>query len=464
MATLAPWKGFVKENLLRLPTVRDTLSPGLIETCCRQAGYHWRTSFWSPSTTMLTFLLQVLDGAKTLRAAVATLLTQLAAQGETQLPSPDPTAYCQARRRLPMPLILRLLLHLTRRMRTLVTPATGWQGRRVWVVDGSSASMPDTPELQQAFPQPPGQKKGCGFPVAQFVALFCWTTGAIVDVAIDTLVPHELTLFRRLWSHFSKGDVVLGDRAYVSYVDLARLLQRGVFGVFRLHQRRKADFRGGRRLGHDDRLVAWCRPERWIPSFGLSREDFAQLPQTLIVRLIRVTNAPRGFRSRTLVLATTLLDPMEAPGDAIRALYRDRWTAELNFRSLKTHLGMDILRSQSPDMVRKEIAVYLVAYNLIRLLMWQAAREHHRDLHRLSFTGTLHRLRTVWPLLVFRGQCGAAELARLWKQLLAWIASDPVPHRPDRLEPRRRKRRPKEYSLLQQPRAYYRLHGDPHAR
>lgn len=357
MATLAPWKGFVKENLLRLPTVRDTLSPELIETCCRQAGHPWRTSFWSPSTTILTFLLQVLDGAKTLRAAVATLLTQLAAQGETQLPSPDPTAYCQARRRLPMPLILRLLLHLTRRMRTLVTPATGWQGRRVWVVDGSSASMPDTPALQKAFPQPPGQKKGCGFPVAQFVALFCWTTGAIVDVAIDTLVPHELTLFRRLWHHFSKGDVVLGDRAYVRFVDLARLLQRGVFGVFRLHQRRKADFRAGRRLGHDDRLVVWCRPERWIPSFGLSREDFAQLPQTLIVRLIRVTNAPRGFRSRTLVLATTLLDPIEAPADAIRALYRDRWTAELNFRSLKTHLGMDILRSQSPDMVRKEIAV-----------------------------------------------------------------------------------------------------------
>ena len=234
--------------------------------------------------------------------------------------------------------------------------------------------------------------------------------------------------------------------------------------LFRSHQRRKADFRCGKTLGHDDRLVIWTRPERWFPSFGVSREEFAQLPETLPVRLVRIAQTPRGFRSRTIVVVTTLLDPIEAPADEIRALYRDRWTVELNFRSLKTHLGMDILRSQSPDMVRKEIAMYLLAYNLIRLLMWQAAREHHRDLHRLSFTGTLHRLRTACPLLVFRSTRCAGELARLWNQLLAWIASDSVPDRPNRLEPRRRKRRPKEYSLLQQPRAYYRLHGDLHAR
>lgn len=464
MATLAPWKGYVKENLFRHPTIRNTLSPPRIEAYCRQAGHTWRTSFWDPSTTILTFLLQVLDGAKTLRAAVAMLLMQLAVEGETELPSADPTAYCQARLRLPIQVIVRLVGDLTLRLRSLVNPTSAWQGRRVWVVDGSSASMPDTPELQEAFPQPPGQTKGCGFPVAQFVALFCWTTGAIVDVAIDTLVPHELTLFRRLWHHFSKGDVVLGDRAYGSYVDLARLGERGVFGVFRLHQRRKADFRTGKGLGHDDQLVAWTRPERWIPSFGLDRRAFEQLPETLMVRLIRITQAPRGFRSRTIVVVTTLLDPIATPANEIRALYRDRWTAELNFRSLKTHLGMDILRSHTADMVRKEIAMHLLAYNLIRLLMWQAARNHHRDLHRLSFTGTLHRLRAAWPALTLRARRQDDDPWILWRQFLSWIAADQVPDRPDRIEPRRKKRRPKEYSLLQQPRTYYRRHGDPHAR
>ena len=155
MATLAPWKGYVKENLLRHPTIRDALSSDRIEGYCRRAGHMWRMSFWCPSTTILTFLLQVLDGAKTLRAAVATLLTQLAAEGVSELPSADPTAYGQARLRLPIQVILQLVLHLTTRLRAMVNSATAWQGHRVWIVDGSSASMPDTPELQEAFPQPP---------------------------------------------------------------------------------------------------------------------------------------------------------------------------------------------------------------------------------------------------------------------------------------------------------------------
>ncbi len=412
----------------------------------------------------MVFLLQVLDGAKTLRAAVATLLTQLASQGQTDLPSPDPSAYCQARLRIPGQAIVQLLLHVATQMRELVTPVTGWLGRRVWMVDGSSVSMPDTPDLQKAFPQPPGQAKGCGSPVAQFVALFCWTTGAIMEVVLSTLVPHELTLFRQLWHHFQAGDVVLGDRAFGSYVDMVRLSMRGVFAVCRLHRRRQADFRVGRKLGCDDRLVAWSRPRQWLPSFGVSYAEFLRLPETLTVRLIRVTGAPRGFRSRTIILVTTLLDPLETPADEVRALYRDRWTVELNLRSLKTHLGMDILRSQSPDMVRKEIAMHLLAYNLIRLLMGQAARKHGRNLHRLSFTGTLHRLRQVLPRVILPAGRRDVDFAQLWDCLLAWIAADRVPYRPNRIEPRRRKRRPKEYSLLKKPRAWYRIHGDQDAR
>jgi len=175
-------------------------------------------------------------------------------------------------------------------------------------------------------------------------------------------------------------------------------------------------------------------------------------------------HTPKGFRSRTVVVVTTLLDPIATPADAIRALYRDRWTAELRLRDLKTSLGMEVLRGQSLDVVRKEIAMHVLAYNLIRLLMWQAAREHGVALHRLSFTGTLHRVRVVLPLLMFLSHHRADRHTRLSGQLLKWIAQDILPNRPDRIEPRRKKRRPKEYSLLVKPRAWYRLHGDPDAR
>lgn len=458
MASIVRWKAHVNRNLLTDPVIAQALSATVIERYAREAGYRWRNSFWSPGTTIVTFLLQVLDGAKTLRAAVAVLLTQLAASGQSDLPSCDPSAYCQARRRLPFDILIRLLDTLTERMKALVSTKTAWRGRRVWVVDGSSVSMPDTPELQEVFPQPSGQKPGCGFPVAQFVGLFCWSTGAMVDLTIDSIRPHELSLFRQLWPHFAPGDVVLADRAYCNYVDMVRLLQRGVYGVFRLHQRRPADFRAGRGLGHNDRLVTWERPQQWLPSCGISRDEFLSLPETLQVRLVRITEAPRGFRSRTIIVATTLIDAVETPADEIRQLYRDRWTVELNLRSIKTHLSMDVLRGQSLDVIYKEIVMHLLAYNLIRLVMWHAARQAGRDLHRLSFTGTLHRLRAALPLALL--SCHRATAEMLLGHLLGCVAQDCLPDRPDRFEPRRVKRRPKEYSLLVKPRRWYHRHGD----
>jgi hypothetical protein len=459
MASITHWKPYLKSHLLNDPVVADALAPQNIEQQCRAAGHCWRDSFWSPSVTVITFLLQVLDSSKTLRAAVANLLAQLAATGQPNLPSADPTAYCQARLRLPGYTLTRLLVMLAERLRNLAGETTRWLGHRVWIFDGSSVSMPDEPELQEVFPQPSGQKPGCGFPVAQFVALFCWASGAIIDLAIDSLRPHELTLFRRLWHHFAPGDVVLADRAYSAYVDMARLLQRGVFCVFRLHQRRPHDLRAGRPLGRDDRLVTWTRPQQWMQSMGVSREEFAQLPDTLTVRLVRITNAPRGSRCHTIVLVTTLTDPVETPADAIRRLYRDRWMAELNLRSLKEALGMELLRGHSVDVVTKEIVMHLVAYNLIRLLMWQAARRHGCDLHRLSFAGTLCRLHLALPLLLLHRRDQAAATALL-DTILRWIAADRVPYRPDRYEPRRVKRRPKEYSRLNRPRAWFRLRCD----
>lgn len=254
----------------------------------------------------------------------------------------------------------------------------------------------------------------------------------------------------------------MADRAYAAYVDIARLLEKGVFCVFRLHQRRKADFRKGKRLGPNDRLVTWPRPKRWIESFGVSREAFEQLPETLTVRLVRISDAPRGFRTRTVTVVTTLLDPIETPADAIRTLYRDRWTAELNLRSLKISLDMDVPRGQSPDVVCKEIAMHMLAYNLIRLVMWHAAQRHGRDVHRLSFAGTLHRLRAASLWLLFGRHRAGAQ--RLLTHLYACVAADTLPHRPDRFEPRRVKRRPKQYSLLVKPRAWYHRYGDERCR
>ncbi len=445
MGSIAHWRRTCNRNLLSQPIVAEALSQRSIEAACRQAGHRWRASFWSPTTTVLTFLLQVIDSAKTLRSAVANLLIQRAGHVNAALASADPSAFCQARRRLPLGAMQRLLDHVTARVRELVAgrPDMTWRGRRIWVADGSSASMPDTPSLQRAFPQPIGQKPGCGFPVARIVALFCWASGAIVDLLIDGTQVGELTLCRRLFDRFAPDDVVLGDRIWCSYTDIARLRARGVHVVTRLHQRRKPDFRRGQRLGKDDRLVKWARPERWLPSFGVSKESFEELPQEMTLRMVRITGVAKGFRSRIIVVVTTLLDPAEIPAEEIRALYRDRWTAELNLRNLKIDLGMDILRGKTPDVVAKEILMHALVYNVIRLLMWQAARDHGRDLHRLSFTGTLHRMRHALPALLLRRQ--SAVLAGMLDQLLVWIAEDRLPHRPDRFEPRRVKRRPKQF-------------------
>ena len=332
MADLKRWKRHLQETLLVNSLLASALWPAAIEATCRAFGHAWRETFWNPTTTLLTFLLQVLSAEKTLRAAVADLLAQLAALGRENLPTGDPTAYCQARKRLPIEVPLAMLGHVVEQIRPLPGALHTWLGRRVWMADGTTVSMPDEPELQVAFPQHSNQKPGCGFPIARLVVLFCWATGAIVDVVIDSLHSHELPLFRKLWHHFQPGDVALCDRAYCAYVDMVRLLQQGVFCVFRLHQRRKADFRAGERLGPGDQLVTWTRPEQWLKSMGVTREEMSQLPEQMTVRMVRITGAPKGFRSRTLVVVTTLLDPRETPADEIRALYRDRWLAPPQFR------------------------------------------------------------------------------------------------------------------------------------
>jgi hypothetical protein len=254
---------------------------------------------------------------------------------------------------------------------------------------------------------------------------------------------------RRLWERLETDDVLLADRGFCSYLTMAALLRRGVDSVMRLHSARKVDFRRGRYLGEDDRLVTWQKPAQ-CPS-TCSPEDFAELPQTLALRLIRLRVQPRGFRTRLIVLATTLLDPKKYPADALRALYLERWTVELHFREIKTILRLDVLRCLSPKMIEKELILHVIAYNLIRSLMQHAALRHRVCLARISFKGALDSLRHFADA-VQAAHGRPRKQAELLDYLLETIAEDQLPHRPNRSEPRAKKRRPKNYQLLTKPR------------
>jgi hypothetical protein len=452
MARIAHFRQILKDDFFKkIKFFSEFLSARDIIDAAAAENYHWRERIWTPIQTLWAFLVQVLEPDCPCREAVAHILAEQAVCGQQVTASPDPSAYCQGRQRLPLSLFKSVLRQVGQRLQAKVGSAYSWCGRRVWIVDGSTCSMPDTPSLQESFGQPDGQKAGCGFPVARIVAMFCWATGAVLDVAIGPYRSSELNLWHQLWGQLHTGDVVLGDRFFCAYSYLAELLQKGCDGVFRLHgaRSRTMDFRRGKRLGKNDRLVTWYRPK--ICPRGLSSERFACLPETLTVRVLRFQRTIPGFRSETIMVATTLLDPKAYPFEQIAGLYRDRWIVELRLRDIKTTLGMDILRGKSADVVRKEIYMNLLVYNLIRVLMWQASQAHDQPLHHLSFAGTLQRVNVVLPYLWLFS--GTKKAVVLYQYLLSWIARDKLPCRPNRIEPRAVKRRPKEYALLNKPRS-----------
>jgi len=336
---------------------------------------------------------------------------------------------------------------VTRRVESRAEGEGLWCGRRVKVVDGSGLSMPDTAENQAVYPQSRRQKPGCGFPVMRIVALFSLATGAIVALAKDALRVHERTLFRRLWDSLDPGDVVLADRGFCSYADYYRLARRGVDAVMRKNGRRSVGATPGRRLGKGDRLVHWHKTGR-CPKW-LDREAWDAMGDRLTVREVHFVVDTPGFRSQAITVSTTLLDPRAYPTNAFIELYRRRWMAELFLRDIKTTLGMDILTCKSPDMVHKELLMYLIAYNLVRALMLEASLRHGVPVHRISFKGTLSTVREWTPILAAASRTRRRALV---DRLIAILARDPLPHRPNRVEPRARKRRPKNYQLLSKPR------------
>jgi hypothetical protein len=317
--------------------------------------------------------------------------------------------------------------------------------------------MPDTAVNQAVWPQPGGQKPGCGFPVAKMVGLFSLSSGALLEECVGDLHSHDSLLFTSLWDRLSKGDIVLGDRGFCSYGAMAALLGRGVDTVMRLHQMRKVDLRRGRRLGQGDQLVEWSKPAQ--PPLHVTPAQWDLLPQTLAVRLIRVVVETPGFRTRSVLIATTLTDAALYPADAIRELYARRWTIELHFAQIKTILQLDVLRCQSPTMIHKELQIHLIAYNLVRVLMQKAAHLHDVPLERISFKGSLDTLRH-WAAAIHASSKTPRKQAELIRRMLEAIAADPLPLRPGRAEPRAKKRRPKNYQLLNKPR--HKMKPSPH--
>jgi hypothetical protein len=328
-------------------------------------------------------------------------------------------------------------------------PSWLFHGRSVKILDGSTVAMPDTRRNQRAYPQPSSQAPGLGFPIARIWVVFSLAVGTVLEAAIGPYQgkqTSELAPLRTIIDEFRPGDIVLADRFFCSYWVIATLKARGVDVVVRLHQRRRADFRCGDRLGRGDHAVLWRKPEQ-VPAW-MSREEYEAMPRWLAMREFRVHVADKAKRVRRSVIATTLTDARNYRAKELGGLFRARWHAELDLRSLKTDMRMDMLRTKSPEMVRKEVAAHLLAYNLIRGIMAEAARAEGIKPRRLSFKGSLHTVREFEAEHLYDPERIERDLPRL----VGLIGKKRVDDRPDRYEPRAVKRRPKPHPLLRMPR------------
>jgi hypothetical protein len=418
------------------------LSPEAIREACRQAGYSWRNRKLDPVATTSLFLLQVLHGNTACQHVVHFGRWAFSA-----------TAYCQARMRLPLIVLQILVEQVATRLRSVTAESADWLGHRVWMIDGSGFSMPDVPELQAHFGSPSNQRPGCGFPVGHLVGLFDLATGMLLRMTISPMRVHDMSQASHLACELKPGDVALGDTGFCSYAHFAMLLARGNHAVFRMHQQQIVDFTPGRPMatkrssganleglphslwvrsnGSLDQVVVWYKPKqkpRWMTA-----ERFADLPSEITVRELRYQVATPGFRVRVITLVTTLLDPLIYPKAELAELYRRRWQNELNLRHIKITMKMDSLHCKTVEGVMKELAMFALAYNLVRSVMFESARGRKVAVERMGFLDALRWLTGPIP------------------------GGDPSdisinPHRPDRIEPRVIKRRMKKYPLMKEPR------------
>ena len=448
-AQLGPMKRRVahlrQQSLTHLDLLFGPLLPiGLLSQT--EEGPNSREQIYSVRRTFFGFLYQVLNPACPCREVVRQIQALFALVSSRRV-SAGTGAYSTARGRLPIDTLARL--------RGAVAAHAGqaaerWKDFLVKVIDGTGISLPDTAANQRAYPQSRGQKRGCGFPLMKVVGVFSLATGALLDYARGNKHQHELSLLHRLLDTFKRGDLALADRGFCCYTLLALLWQQSVPCLFRLHHARKGDGRRGKRLGKDDRLLVWrkpweCQRPRYLPA-----AVWKLLAPELTVRVLRYSLRRTGYRTRSVTLVTTLVDAELYPARELAELYARRWQIELWFRDIKTSMGMEVLRCQSPAMIHKELEMFFIAYNLIRCLMAQAGGQAGVAIKRLSFKGTVDGVRQFSVAIAqARSRRKQKELLEL---LLKTIAKDAVPERPGRREPRAVKRRPKPFPNLNQPR------------
>jgi hypothetical protein len=437
----------VSTSLLRIrQNLSEHLPESSITAACASAGHQWRDRKLGPAITVQLFMLQTLWSNTAIEH-----LRRLAGFPFTA------AAYCTARARLPLAALQQLLVDSSVSMRGAINQtregAAGlWHGHRAILVDGSSTITPDTPPLQEAFGQPSGQKPGCGFPVPKTLGLFDAFTGMIIQMIAFPLFTHEQSQVWQLHPLLKGGDLLVGDRGFCSFVHLAMLQARGVLACFRLHQRQTVDFRLNRksrdqfakghkagkpnstflrRLGHHDQVVSWKRPPK-MPAW-MTAQQWALIPVSLEVRELQYTIRANGQRTRVVTIATTLLDPLLYPKDAVAELYGVRWQVETHFAELKTTLKMRKLKCKTQDGIRKEMAIYCLVYNLVHAVMVKAAAQQGVTPDRISFIDTIR-----WLCL--------AELGEVIPRLV-------VNKKRDRHEPRVIKDLPDSYIKMTKPRS-----------
>lgn len=433
-----PFSSALTEEQIQQAAVEEGVDFGAGEDCV-----------FTPSVTTWAFVGQYLAGASTCVAAVARVMVLMVAMGREPC-SAATGAYCKARAKLPEKFLRRLTYQVGNGVEDEAPDRWRWHKRRVLLVDGFESILEDTEANQAEYPQPTSQRPGLGFPMIRVVVFLAFATAVITGAAFGPYAGKETgetALLRQLLDQLRADDVVVADRFYCSYFMIALLRQRGADAAFRLHQRRKYDFRRGQRLGHGDHIVEWQRPPR--PTW-MDEATYATMPETLAIREVRFSTDNPGCRSRSIIVATTLLDDKQYSNTDIADLYHQRWHAELDIRSIKQTLGMDMIHCKLPAMSRKALWAHLLGYNLVRKAAAQAAWKKGLAPRQISFAGTVQILEAFRWLLI----AGADDQKTIvYHTLFIAIAAHQVGDRPNRVEPRRLKRRHDKYQHLGMPRA-----------
>jgi hypothetical protein len=441
--------------------IRDLSPDGLSRQLSNEISPHLlyahsatrRRRVFPNEVTFWAFLAQVIGEDSSCARAVARI-QQWMRSHDLPVPVAGTGSYVTARSKLPLTMLREVNRSLCRQLDEHLGSNGLWRGLRPKAEDGTSAQMPDTIANQAVYPQPGSQAPGCGFPVIQLVGLIDLSHGGLCDFAESNIETGELRGHDQMEGHLTEGDVLVADRLYSSYEVIARLKQRGVEFIGRNHQARKCDFRRGTKIGPNERLQVWGKPRQQPALSRLSAEEWQQLPEQLEMRVIRVKGPNREGKQSIRYVVSTLIDADKYPWQEVASLFVHRWEIELRFRDIKTTMGMELLRTKSPEMIRKEVLMHMIAYNVVRLLMLKAGKAHGVNHRRISTKGALQVMEE--SRFCFEKAAGKPRLLGAEKdQLLSHIAEREVPCRPGRNEPRKKKRRPKSYGWLQKPRHQY---------